>query len=163
MFQTDFVPRYSLLFALTLTGCQAMTPQQVSAPPTTSAPDEVSESLDSTYWHIKSLVGRDVSDELNASVAFRNNRLSGRAGCNYFFADYSEQKDHLHVEGMVTSKKICFAAVMQQEKLLLRALSAADRFEKNENGDLVIYSRRSDTPLVFRPISRAEMPVLAAR
>lgn len=163
MFQTDLIRRFAPVLLLALAGCQSMAPQESSLVKDTKADVQASATLDRTYWRVKSLVGRDVSGELNATVAFRNNRLSGRAGCNFFFAEYAEEENQLHVEGITTSKKICFAAVMQKEKLLLRILASVDRFEKDEAGNLVIYSRRSDVPVVFRPISRTEMPVLAVR
>lgn len=163
MFPKDLFRGFAPFLFLALAGCQSMAPQESTPTKSTAADAHTSSSLDHTYWRVKNLIGRDVSGELNASVAFRDNRLSGRAGCNFFFAEYTETEDRLNVEGITTSKKICFAAVMQQEQLFLRTLSSASRFEKSDNGDLLIYSRRSSEPVILNPISSKEMPALVVR
>lgn len=163
MFPKELLRGFVPLLLITLVGCQAMAPQENTPTKNIAADTQASSSLDHTYWRVKNLVGRDVSVELNASVAFRDNRLSGRAGCNFFFAEYTEAENRLNVEGITTSKKICFAAVMQQEQLFLRTLASANRFEKDNNGDLLIYSRRSNEPVILKPISSKEMPALVVR
>lgn len=163
MFSKDLLQRFAPFLFLALAGCQSMAPQDNTPTKSIAADSHAASSLDHTYWRVKTLVGRDVSGELNASVAFRDNRLSGRAGCNFFFAEYTEAENRLNVEGITTSKKICFAAVMQQEQLFLKTLASASRFEKDNNGDLFIYSRRSDEPVILRPISSQEMPALVVR
>lgn len=155
-----------------LVGCQSVAPKQQAAAVTastassavTSTPD-ISQStpLNRTFWRVKTLVGRDVSGLIDASVAFVDQRISGRAGCNYFFADYSGQGDQLDIARITTSKKICFSSVMHQEQLLLKMLAEAERFEHGGDGSLIIYSRSDTHPLVLKRISRAEMPVLAVR
>lgn len=155
-----------------LVGCQSVAPtQQAAVVNTSNTSSEVSSTsgisqsvpLNRTFWRVKTLVGRDVSGLINASVAFVDQRISGRAGCNYFFADYSGQGDQLDIARITTSKKICFTSVMHQEQLLLKMLAEAERFERGVDGSLIIYSRSDSHPLVLKPISRAEMPVLAAR
>lgn len=172
-----FTKRLAPCLLVALTGCQSATLKQqtpvsaVNSTPETaissplSQTTEISQSapLNRTFWRVKTLIGRDVSGLIDASVAFVDQRISGRAGCNYFFADYSTQNDQLDVERITTSRKICFSTVMHQEQLLLKMLAEAKRFERGADGSLIIYSRSASQPLVLRPISRTEMPVLAAR
>lgn len=155
------------LLLLSLVGCQSASPKQESPASVSMREAPVESSVDiplnRTYWQVKNLMGRDVSGVINASVAFVDDKISGRAGCNLLFANFTTNAGELRVESINTTKKICFTNVMNQELLLLKCLSEAQRYTLDEAGELRIYSKTIETPVILRPISRAEMPVLAER
>ena len=149
-----------------LVGCQTVTPKTTAENTATSANtlQQTSDAatLSPSYWRVQSMAGRDVTDLIEASVAFSDRKVSGRAGCNFFFANYQEAEDRLRIAQITTSKKICFSAVMHQEQLLLKLLADAERFERDDAGQLLIYSQSTSAPTVLKPIARTEMSVLAS-
>ncbi len=157
----------SSVFFLALAGCQSAATKPVNladakAPELEVAPTN-SDVLDQSYWRVKTLVGRDVTKLVNATVAFSDHKISGHAGCNLFFADYTVSGEKLSVDLIKTSKKICFSNVMHQELLLLKSLADAERFDKDSEGNLRIFTRSMKKPVLLQPIERSEMPVLAVR
>ena len=64
-------------------------------------------------------------------------RLSGRSGCNRYFASYSLTNDHLHIGTLGATRMLCRPAQMAQETRYFQALATAGRCEWSQ-GELCI-------------------------
>ncbi len=67
-------------------------------------------------------------------------RLAGVASCNNFMAGYELTGEGLSVQQAATTMKACEASLMEQEQKVLEILQGAQRFDINEEGELVLYS-----------------------
>jgi len=63
--------------------------------------------------------------------------LSGRSGCNRYFASYSLADDHLSIGPLGSTRMFCGPAQMSQEDRYFQALATARRCELS-NGVLLI-------------------------
>jgi heat shock protein HslJ len=59
------------------------------------------------------------------TVAFENGTVSGDAGCNTFRAPFSIERNRINVGSAATTRKMCDADVMTQEREFLKALESA--------------------------------------
>ena len=64
-------------------------------------------------------------------------RLSGRSGCNRYFANYSLTNDHLHIGPLGATRMLCSPAQMAQETRYFQALATTGRCELSQ-GELFI-------------------------
>lgn len=92
--------------------------------------------------------------EITAQLA--DGRVSGSAGCNKYFADYTVDGDQLTVSGVGSTKMFCGEpkGVMDQEALFLQALEKAARFEIREQS-LTIFNAEGGVLLQFAAVDDA--------
>ncbi len=89
-------------------------------------------------WQLAQINNQGAVSSLPAGVEisaqFVDNRVSGSAGCNQYFADYQLIGDRLSFNGIGSTKMFCGEpeGVMEQEALFLQALEKAARFEIRE-------------------------------
>jgi len=104
----------TVITVLTLTGC-ATTPA----------------GLASKQWNLHTINDELLYGDSKITLGFDNdNQLSGSAGCNSYHAKYrlditSTTTGAIDVESVSATKKQCDAAIMEQEKRYLTALSDA--------------------------------------
>ncbi len=100
--------------SLFLTGC-ALT-----------GPGDTAAILDGTSWLLESLHGQPaIEDRRQLTLNFKNNKVSGSAGCNNYFGPYTEEsrgKLYIEQEVFVTAMACIPNEVMTQEGRFIGAL-----------------------------------------
>jgi heat shock protein HslJ len=114
-------------FCLFLTGC-----------PLTGSGDNAA-ILDGTSWVLESLHGQPMRDNRHQlTLNFKNNKISGSAGCNDYYSSYTEEsRGNLHIEKEVfLTEKACMPnEVMAQEGRFIDALKTTATY--NIVGEIV--------------------------
>lgn len=96
--------------------------------------------LAGTRWRVETIAGKSLPGMIESNVAFdADGRISGTAGCNRFSGRYRLNDGELSVANLITTRKICFPAIMAQEESLLRVLEGARRIER-DSGLLLLES-----------------------
>jgi heat shock protein HslJ len=109
--------------------------------------------LRGTSWLLEDLAGAGVVDRVQATLAFADDgSVSGNASCNQFRGTLRVDGDAISFGPLVTTRKACNEAVMQQEQRYLDALRETTRFEI-KGSFLYLYSEGRMQPLRF--IARA--------
>ena len=101
----------------------------------TSVGDEITgrlslADLDGSEWALVEL-GRDqpLPEEIEISLAFQDDRVSGKSGCNSYFAGITaENPGELDFNGMGATRMACPEPAMEFERRYLTALSSASKF-----------------------------------
>ena len=79
--------------------------------------------------------------EAPATLDFSSDsRLSGRSGCNRYFASYSLNNDHLSIGSIGATRMLCSSAQMNQESRYFQALATAGRCELSNEELLIDYN-----------------------
>lgn len=106
-------------------------------------------NLENTEWLLEDLSGTGVIDRAQTTLRFdSSSRLTGRGGCNQYFAEFERQADRLNVAAIGATKKACSPAVMNQETRFFQALQRAERI-RFDRSFLLIDVEGSDQPLRF--------------
>lgn len=112
-------------------------------------------TLEGPLWQLSTLNnGQQAVSSLPAGVEitaqFADGRVSGSAGCNKYFADYTVDGDKLTVSGVGSTKMFCGEpkGVMDQEALFLQAMEKAARFEIREQS-LTVFDAEEGVLLQF--------------
>ena len=130
--------------ALMVAGCQSLYPPASGAVAAPSA-----ASLQGTRWLLEDLAGRGVLDRLQSTLAFGEpGRVSGQGGCNLFNGAMTLEGDRLALGPLVTTRRACEPAVMDQETRYLAALAGARRLVR-DGPWLLIHGGSGDPPLRF--------------
>lgn len=84
-------------------------------------------SLAGTSWKVEG-----IPNNVDATIAFgTDGRVTGFAGCNRYFATYTQSGQSLTVNGIGSTRKICPAVEMSVEREFLKTLAIVERW----NGD----------------------------
>jgi heat shock protein HslJ len=79
--------------------------------------------------------------EAPATLDFSSDsKLSGRSGCNRYFASYSLNNDHLSIGPIGATRMLCSSAQMNQESRYFQALATTGRCELSNAGLLIEYN-----------------------
>ena len=79
--------------------------------------------------------------EAPATLEFSSDgRLSGRSGCNRYFASYSLTDDHLRIGPLGATRMLCSPAQMDQETRYFQALATAGRCVLSKDELLIDYT-----------------------
>jgi len=79
-----------------------------------------------TSWRAEEIDGRAVLDRVPSTLAFDDDsHVSGSTACNGYSGSAQRAGNTLHFQQMVTTRRACTPAVMDQEKRFLDALNAA--------------------------------------
>jgi heat shock protein HslJ len=109
----------------------------------------VSFSLSNSEWLLEDLGGSGVLDNIQATLAFQDaGKAVGNGSCNRFFGSAEINGDAIKLGPLASSRMACPEAVMNQETKYLKALQAADRFERKDPY-LLIYCKGLEKPLRF--------------
>ena len=96
--------------------------------------------LRGTEWRVQDIDGALVPRS-RATLNFANEgRVTGRASCNAFGAEYSLTGERLVISRAAATMMACDAALMQQEQRFLDLLQNTERFEITADGALVLHS-----------------------
>ncbi len=131
--------RYGLIACLAgLLGACATAPAPSAAPAPASAPSppaplnapaRIAAAPDPKVlglWKIEQARAAPLLHKLNARLAFGSDgKLSGNGGCNNVSSVYTLEANQLELGPLVTSRKACGDALMEQEDRVLTALERA--------------------------------------
>ncbi|GAP97004.1 META domain-containing protein [Leptolyngbya sp. NIES-2104] len=110
-------------------------------------------NLTNTEWLLEDLSGTGVLDRAQTTLRFDStNRLTGRGGCNQYFAEFQQQGNAFKVGAIGATKKACSPALMNQETRFFEALQQAQRV-RLDGSFLLIDVEGSDQPLRFSRIT----------
>lgn len=154
-----------LLFSavILISGCQTVSERESSALATANTNQKsiadksasVMPAIEGKSWRVNSIDGQQVPSYSKNFITFSSSGLvQGHAGCNRFMGHYKNVAGKLKVTDIVSSKKICFSAVMYQEHRFLAVLKGAS-YLQFENNELKLYSVRANQPLSLLPVSVA--------
>lgn len=106
--------------------------------------------LEGTTWQLTTFVTGDIAQSLinntEINAEFAGGKLTGMAGCNSYFGDYTLSGDQLIISNVGATKIACEEGIMTQEIQYLSALQSAKAFEiKGESLALT----HTDGQLVF--------------
>ncbi|EMR13950.1 hypothetical protein MPL1_02278 [Methylophaga lonarensis MPL] len=106
--------------------------------------------LQGVHWQVVEILNQPLHADSSLSLSFSSDeQLSGDAGCNRFGAQYSLTGEGLDVGALVTTRRACDQALMQQEQTFLDALSQVTGFDVTLDGQLWLLA--------------AEQPVIVAQ
>jgi heat shock protein HslJ len=130
------VRRFAAVFAVALlTACVERMPVETSP--------QSAQALEGTYWRLAELEGRPAVAGISGREAYirltaNGERMGGSTGCNSISGTYRAEGDRLRFPQPISSTRMACPAVMEQERKLIEALAAAERFEI-AGGRLVLY------------------------
>lgn len=114
-------------------------------------PQSLQNQLMSGEWLLEDLGGAGVIDNLQTTLKFNSDRLTGSGGCNRYFATYQLHRNQLKVSQIGATQKACSSAVMNQESRYFKALRKAHRIRLDKEF-LLIDCQGLDKPLKFTRI-----------
>ncbi|HRQ31591.1 MAG TPA: META domain-containing protein [Anaerolineales bacterium] len=89
-----------------------------------------------------------VAPDIDATVVFDVDRLSGNVGCNQFNGGYMLDGDRISFDPLASTKMACMGAAGDQEAAVLRAFAGAATFSLNDAA-LTITSEDGASVVVF--------------
>jgi len=108
-------------------------------------------SLDGSSWKIAQVGELAVPEDLEVTLAFAEDQLTGKAGCNSYFAAYSQEDSALKIEAPGSTKMYCQqAGVMELESAFLSALEKVRSF-RLEMGRLVLLDESGAALITLKP------------
>lgn len=83
------------------------------------------------------------------TLQFDDGQVSGTTGCNHYGGSYKVKGDAIQFEGIFSTEMACLDpdGLMDQERIYLELLGAADRYEMSE--DLLKFFIESQLILIF--------------
>ncbi|MCC5795916.1 MAG: META domain-containing protein [Methylophaga sp.] len=97
-------------------------------------PEQLLQGAD---WQVVEILDQPPHADSRLSLTFSTDeQLSGDAGCNRFGAQYSLTGEGLDVGALITTRRACEQALMQQEQKFLDALSQVTGFDVTLDGQL---------------------------
>jgi len=114
-----------------------------------------SMTLEGTAWQLIRIGSASPLKERPATLSFKNNSISGTAGCNRFAGSFTQKDDQLSISSqLISTMMACPEPWMEQEQKVLSLLKVVTRYRIDEQGQLLLYSGDdSDKPtLVLVPL-----------
>ena len=109
----------------------------------------IAPSLTGTEWIAETINGKPVIEPGGVTLAFAADRVTGRSGCNRYFASARHANGNLKIEQVGATKMACLReGVMQQESEFINTLQAAQAYAIHEDGRLRLTTPAGGT-LVF--------------
>ncbi|RUO39823.1 hypothetical protein CWE15_08685 [Aliidiomarina taiwanensis] len=95
-------------------------------------------SLENVKWMVTELNGQDVSGENLHFTFHEDGKVTGYAGCNNFFGQYSATAGGIHFEQFGATKMACAESAMDLELELFEVFNTTDFVTMDNTGALVI-------------------------
>jgi heat shock protein HslJ len=97
--------------------------------------------LRSDEWVVEDITGVRLADQSRITLAFAaDGRVSGKASCNRYGAEYSLTGEGLAIAKGFTTRMACDPPLMNQEAVFLEVLGKVQRFEMGPNGKLILHT-----------------------
>lgn len=109
------------------------------------APAPAAASLAGTEWRLEAVGDRPALPQPQATLAFPEpGRVAGHASCNRFFGSVAIDGRQIGFGQLGSTRMACMGPVGEQERRVLQALTAAQRYEL-QGDTLVIHAPGADT------------------
>ncbi|RKZ11448.1 hypothetical protein DRQ50_13580 [bacterium] len=112
-------------------------------------PEATVDPLEGSSWQLLFVRKSAVPDGVTITAQFTEGRITGRAGCNRYFADYSFNEGVLEIGPVGTTKMMCPEEVMVWETEFVNSLESAVRYQFD--GDRLLIIREDGEHLTFDP------------
>lgn len=89
-------------------------------------------------------------EDIEITLELEGASIVGRAACNRYFADAVRSSGRFHVRGVGSTEMACSAALMDAERLYLRALGAVES-QRMEGNVLVLFGPQVELLYKERP------------
>ncbi|WP_019027850.1 META domain-containing protein [Colwellia piezophila] len=107
-------------------------------------------------FYVVSIQGKRVIDNSHAQLSFNaDNKLTGSASCNNISSSYNSKNHSLSIGAIATTRKMCKPALMDQETLLLQAISKVKRFQLI-SGQLSMYDQQGQLQITAKRIKKTQ-------
>lgn len=91
-------------------------------------------SLAGTEWVAETINGKPVIEPGGVTLAFAEERVTGRSGCNRYFGAARYANGHLKIEQVGATKMACLRdGLMQQENEFLTTLQSSQDYAREGN------------------------------
>lgn len=105
-----------------------------------------------TKWLLEYATGNGVLDRVQTTVEFtKDGQIFGNGGCNNYRGSYEVKENKITITPLISTRKTCTPAVMNQETNFLQILQSAETFNFDDDF-LWIYSTNQEKSLKFTPI-----------
>ena len=114
-----------------------------------------SMTLEGTAWQLIRIGSASPLKQKPATLSFKDNSISGTAGCNRFVGRFTQKDDQLSISSeLISTMMACPEPWMEQEQKVLTILKVVTRYSIDQQGQLLLYSGdNSDKPaLVLVPL-----------
>lgn len=102
-------------------------------------------------WVVEDIDGSGIIDSSRVTISFlEHNRVAGHASCNQFSGGWKLTGEGLMFTRMVSTKKACAPALMDQESRFLSLLEDIRRFDIGRHGELLLITSDGGTIRAFR-------------
>lgn len=123
--------------------------------------DGDSASLESSQWQVASIAseGGDLTDplpETTITLRFAQAEVTGNAGCNNYFGQWSTEDDAIQVGPLGSTKRACLPSTDDQESRYLSLLQNAARFE-TDGSQLTLRNDAGEATLVYDAVEPAQL------
>jgi heat shock protein HslJ len=136
----------SVVLLVLLTGCAGA--DKPAADPADEAVASA-DPLDGSSWRLLHVRKTSVPDGVTITAEFAAGRVSGRAGCNRYFAGYRADGGVLEIGPVGATKMMCPDEVMAWEHEFTASLEAAATYRME--GDRLLIIRADGEHLTFAP------------
>lgn len=114
------------------------------------SPDE----LIGPEWVVEDIAGQGIIDASRVTLNFdTQGRVYGNASCNGYSGQYKQAGDAWTFSQLITTKKLCPPALMEQEQRFTAVLTQVDEIRRDDTGALVLTS-----PEGHRILARVQTP-----
>ena len=124
---------------------------------TQSEPETLSSSaaknLVDTRWRVEDIDQRGLIDSSNVTLVFDDSgtKFSGSTGCNRYSGEFGVGKDEIRMSKVISTRKLCVQALMNQERRFLSTLAAVRYVEQDEIGFLILRDLENKNTLRLAP------------
>lgn len=101
-------------------------------------------------WRVEDINGAGIIDRSQVTLEFADGRVAGSSGCNSYTAPVTLSGEGISVGEVVGTLKACAEALMDQEQKFIAALEAAERFEIDPTGALILHGSGGQSILARR-------------
>ncbi len=102
-------------------------------------------------WIVEDIGNKGIIDFSRVTINFSGDgRIHGIAGCNQYSGNYLLSGELLSVGLLISTRRACPEAIMNQEAFFLELLQLATGFDIDENGALIIKTKEDKTILARR-------------
>ena len=114
------------------------------------SPDE----LVGPQWVVEDIADQGMIDASRVTLNFdASGRVYGNASCNGYSGQYKQAGDAWTFSQLITTKKMCPKALMEQEQRFTAVLSQVDEIRRDASGALILLS-----PQGHRIVARVQTP-----
>ncbi|NIN34520.1 MAG: META domain-containing protein [Gammaproteobacteria bacterium] len=102
-------------------------------------------------WIVEDIGNKGIIDFSRVTINFsEDGRIHGLAGCNQYSGSYQISGELLSVGLLISTRRACPEALMNQEAFFLELLQLATGFDFDEHGALIIKTKEGKTILIRR-------------